>query len=98
MREKLEGLQYLEVENRGEEFTEEIYKEFFMGSDLELIGAFADGKLVGIIEWNHEENDFLEGKSNSVNVGEIYVYPAYRGTGLSETLLRFAENISVRTG
>lgn len=49
LREKLEGLQYVEVENRGEEFTEEIYKEFFMGSDLELIGAFADGKLVGII-------------------------------------------------
>lgn len=53
----------------GEEFTEKVYKDYFMSNDLELIGAYADGKLVGIIEWNQEENDFLEGKSNSVNVG-----------------------------
>ena len=53
----------------GEEFTEKVYKDYFMSNDLELIGAYADGKLVGIIEWNQEENDFLEGKLNSVNVG-----------------------------
>lgn len=69
-----------------------------MSSDLELIGAYADGKLVGIIEWNQEENDFLEGQSNSVNVGEIYVYPKYRGIGLSETLQRFAEKRALEGG
>lgn len=53
---------------------------------------------MGIIEWNHEENDFLEGKLNSVNVGEIYVYPEYRGTGLSETILRFAEKRALEEG
>lgn len=82
----------------GEEFTEEVYSEYFLGDDLELIGAFDGGKLAGIIEWNEEANEFLEGKESSVNVGEAYVYPEYRGTGLAEGLLKYAEKRALEAG
>lgn len=40
----------------GNEFTQEVYKEFFMDDETELIAAFSDDKVIGIIEWNRERN------------------------------------------
>lgn len=81
-----------------DEFTEEIYNEYFMNEDLELIAAYKDDTIAGIIEWNKEENEFMQGRECSVNVGEAFVYPEYRGTGLSEKLLRFSEKRALAQG
>ena len=60
-----------------------------MCDDTELIGAFHNNEMIGMIEWN-KENDLLFGGGKSANVGEIFVYPTYRGTKLSEELLHMA--------
>lgn len=75
----------------GYEFTEEVYKEFFMDEDTELIAAFLEHELVGIIEWNRESDTLSCGEQTSVNVGEAYVSPTLRGTGLAEALLSYAQ-------
>ena len=75
----------------GKEFTEEVYKEFFMDDETELIAAFSDDKVIGIIEWNRERNELTCGTSVSVNVGEAYVSPEYRGEGLARALLQYAQ-------
>lgn len=54
--------------------------------------------MVGIIQWNHEPDEFVCGSEKSVNVGEAYVIPQYRGTGLARKLLEFAENRARRNG
>lgn len=82
----------------GNEFTEEVYKDYFLSDELELIAAYKDDKIAGIIEWNKDEFEFLSGKANSVNVGEVFVCPLYRGTGLSEKLLRYAEKRASEEG
>lgn len=94
----IEHLKRAPVFYPADEFTEEIYNEFFMSEDLELIAAYKDNKIAGIIEWNKDENEFMHKKDDSVNVGEAFVYPEYRGTGLSEKLLRFSEKRALAKG
>lgn len=82
----------------GREFTEEVYRDFYMDEDTELIAAFDRGRLAGIIEWNREKNSLLSPCSLSANVGEAYVYPDYRGTGLARQLLHCAEKAAREAG
>ena len=75
----------------GKEFTEAVYREFFSDESVELIAATDRGRIVGIIEWNHEKNKILDPDIKSVNVGEVFVYPQYRGAGLAQQLLSAAK-------
>lgn len=70
----------------GTEFTEELYHDYFMSEDLELLCAFKNDTLVGIIEWNNEENLLTAGIA-SANIGEVYVVPELRASGLAQCLL-----------
>lgn len=81
----------------GNEFTEEVYQEFFMSEDTELIAAFHSDELIGMIEWNLDANCLMGGRK-SVNVGEIFVLPQYRGTRLSVKLLETAEKRAKEAG
>lgn len=74
----------------GEEFTEEVYREFLTVCDVYV--AEMDGKYIGMIEANGKKPLFPYDYTNAVNVGEIYLEPEYRGKGIAETLLHFAEN------
>lgn len=82
----------------GKEFTESVYKEFFSDESVELIAAEDNGRLVGIIEWNHENNELLDPDLKSVNVGEAFVCPEYRGTGLALQLLTAAKERAYLAG
>ena len=74
----------------GYEFTEQVYKEFFMDSETNLYIALSkDDKIIGMIESNSESDVFAFHSTKSVNVGEIYVMPKYRGSSLSKDLLQF---------
>ena len=74
----------------GYEFTEQVYKEFFMDSETNLHIAFSkDDKIIGMIESNSESDMFSFQNTKSVNVGEVYVIPEYRGSTLSSDLLHY---------
>ena len=82
-----------------DEFTEEVYKAFFLDDDTRLILARDDdGKIAGMIEWNLEESSLLDPAHKSVNVGEAFVYPKYRGSGLAQALLTFAKKAAADAG
>lgn len=79
------------------EFTEEGYRDFFLDGETQLHGAFdASGRMVGMIETNAEANGMIGGQS--ANVGEIYVIPEYRGTGLADALLAYAADFARKQG
>ena len=79
----------------GTEFTEDVYRDFYMDEHTKVYGAFgAGGELIGVIESNGERDALAFGSRKSVNIGEIYVLPEYRGTRLSDRLLHFAESRS----
>lgn len=83
---------------KGEEFTEEAYRDFFMGESVHAIAALAKDRIVGIIEWNDEANPMISASQCSANVGEAFVYPEFRGTGLAKRLLRYAESAAFENG
>ena len=75
----------------GAEFTEEVYREFYLDGGTALHAAFSpEGGLAGIIESNGEPDFFPGDGRRSVNVGEAYVTPERRGSGLAARLLRHA--------
>ncbi len=82
----------------GKEFTESVYREFFSDESVELIAATDHDRIVGIIEWNHEVDELLDPGIKSVNVGEAFVYPEYRGTGLAQHLLSAAKDKAYLAG
>ena len=82
----------------GSEFTESVYRDYFMSDSLELIAAYENGTLAGIIEWNTENCELIGNDELSVNVGEAFVYPQYRKTGLARQLLCFAQTRAMASG
>lgn len=83
----------------GEEFTEEVYKEFFLDADTELHVAYdSDNKMIGMIETNQESDSLISESVKSVNIGEAYVLPEYRGRSLAGELLRYASEYEKERG
>jgi len=83
----------------GCEFTEQVYKEFFMDSETNLHTAFSkDDKIIGMIESNGESDMFAFQNTKSVNVGEVYVIPEYRGSTLSRDLLHYVMDYEKQKG
>lgn len=80
----------------GDEFTEEVYKKFYLAEDTYLHVAYDDNhKMIGIIETNGEENPYVK---DTINVGEVYVVSEYRGSGLSMALLEYAASFEKQRG
>ena len=82
----------------GEEFTEEVYRDFYLDDAVHLLAAERAGQIIGIIEWNEEQNPLISDKFPSVNVGEAFVDPAYRASGLAPLLLQTAQQQSRNAG
>lgn len=77
---------------KGDEFTEEVYQEFFMDQGTSVHIAFdKNDKMIGMIESNKDTNPFVFGKEKATNIGEAYVISEYRGSGLAQDLLNFAQ-------
>ena len=72
---------------RGEEFTEEVYREFFADAGTNVYIAENQGSIIGLIEANEDTIAPIFEKGEAANVGEAYVLSEYRGTALSQELL-----------
>lgn len=72
------------------EFTEELYRDFFLDGETSLHAAFDEnGGMIGMIETNAEPCAVIAG-ARSANVGEVYVLPRYRGSGVADKLFGYA--------
>lgn len=94
----IEHLRQSPVFYPGREFTEDLYREFLSDNGTTLLAAEDNGKIAGIMEWNREKNEMLAPCCESVNVGEAFVYPEYRGTGLAGQLLYAAKRQAYLAG
>lgn len=74
----------------GEEFTEEVYREFFADAGTRVFIAEKDGKVIGLIEANVDTISQVFSDGEAANVGEVYVLPEYRGTAVAQEVLGYA--------
>ena len=90
-------LQQAPVFYPGTEFTEDVYKGFYLDENTNAHAMFSeDGEMTGMIETNSDSDWFCPGKS--VNIGESFLLPRYRGTGASEALLQYAAEFEKKRG
>ena len=74
----------------GEEFTEEVYREYFADAGTRVFIAEKDGKIIGLIEANEDTIPQVFSDGEAANVGEVYVLPEYRGTAVAREVLGYA--------
>lgn len=82
----------------GEEFTQDVYRDFFMDECVNVFIAEKEGKLIGIIQTNHDGNDIITTHCNCSNIGDIYVEENYRGQGIAQSLLSLANDYEHKKG
>lgn len=82
----------------GEEFTEEVYKEFFADAATSVYVTEEKGKIIGLIESNEDTIAHVFDEGEAANVGEVYVLPEYRGTACALKLLHYASEDMVKRG
>lgn len=80
------------------EFTEEVYKAFFLDEPTRVFVAEKEGTLIGIIEANDSSNSFITSDAACYNVGEIYVIEEYRGKNVAQALLSYTNEILQKAG
>ena len=76
----------------GKEFTEGVYKDFLSDADTTVYIAEDENGMIGLIEANLENYDYVFEEKTSINVGEAFVVPQYRGAQVAQALLSFLEN------
>ncbi len=74
----------------GEEFTEEVYREFFADAGTRVFIAEKDNKMIGLVETNEDTILQVFSDGEAANVGEVYVLSGYRGTAVAQELLGYA--------
>lgn len=74
----------------GKEFTEEVYREFFMDEGTMVYIAENIGKIVGLIQTNEDVLAPLFSDEEAANVADVFVLPEYRGTDVAKDLLFYA--------
>lgn len=92
----VEHLQKSPVFYPGDEFTEEIYREFFTDEDTRVCIAEKEGQYIGVIEVNASGRNFIVTKKEGYNVGEAYVLPKHRGSEVAHRLLEYTEKLTMQ--
>lgn len=90
LRQLIDHLKESPVFYPGNEFTEEVYREFFFDTQTRVFVAEKNQKLLGLIETNTSGNDVITMEEHCYNIGEAYVKPEYRGTQISKELITYA--------
>ena len=74
------------------EFTESVYKCFFTSDDTIVYIAEDKNKIIGLIQANTDSYNLFFSDAKSMNVGEAFVLPEYRGLHVAQALLSSLEN------
>lgn len=76
----------------GIEFTEEIYKEFFLEQGTRVVTAQSQGQMMGLMTACKDGNSFINSGEEYYNVGDTFVLPEHRdGRIAQEMLLKLSE-------
>lgn len=85
----IEHLRQSPVFYPGTEFTEKIYKDYFMDHATHVYVAEEENCIIGLLDANRDGNNFITNDARCYNVGDIFVIEGYRGKGIAKELLRY---------
>lgn len=88
----IEHLRQSPVFYPGTEFTEEMYKDYFMDHATHVYIAEEENRFIGLLDANRDGNNFITNDERCHNVGDIFVIEEYRGNGIARELLRYVND------
>jgi GNAT superfamily N-acetyltransferase len=81
----------------GHEFTGDAYWQHINDSGTRLFVARNDlYEIVGVVDTSHDEFCFAWSDAATLNVGDLYIEPDYRGKLVAQGLLQFASNVLIQ--
>lgn len=81
----------------GDEFTDNAYWEYVNNDNTRLF-ATMDGvqQIIGIVDASRYGNCFANSDVFTVNIGDLYLDPVYRGKQVAQSLLQFVSDILIK--
>lgn len=77
----------------GEEFTEEMYKDYLLDNDTRFFIYEVKNKIIGIIDASKNGNSYITDHDNYYNVSDIYVKEGNRGKLIAQELLQYINDV-----
>jgi GNAT superfamily N-acetyltransferase len=77
------GRNFLPIEKRFDDFLKE---------DMRIFAVFDGNRLVGMIDSEPIDIGFTTDDAEALGMGDIFIEPAYRGSGIATALLKFAND------
>jgi hypothetical protein len=81
----------------GAEFTNDSYWEHVNANDTRVFAALDLSKrIIGITDTSHDKLCFIWSDTGTLNVGDLYIEPTYRGKLVAQGLLQYASDILMK--
>ncbi|MBP1040350.1 GNAT family N-acetyltransferase [Vagococcus sp. BWB3-3] len=80
---------FLPIENRFDDF---------LSDTLKIFAVFDKDKLIGMINAEPVDNGFAAYDGDAMSMGDVFIEPQYRGKGIGEALLKFANDELLKIG
>jgi GNAT superfamily N-acetyltransferase len=81
----------------GVEFTDAAYWEHVNNDNTRLFTALDSRRnIIGIVDTSHDEFCFAWSDPATLNVGDLYVEPAYRGKRVAQGLVQYASDVLLK--
>ena len=78
----------------GVEFTDDAYWEHLNDEKTRLFVALDDSqRIIGVVDTCHDKFSFIWSDAATLNVGDLYVEPEYRGKRVAQSLLQYASDV-----
>lgn len=82
----------------GEEFTDDVYLEYIHDENTRLFVAKDEENIIGMMDVSREGNSFINKECDTMNVGDLFFRPNYRGQQAAEGLLSYVNDILRKEG
>lgn len=82
----------------GEEFTDDVYLEYIHDENTRLFVAKDDENIIGMMDVSRDGNSFINKECDTMNVGDLFFKPNYRGLQAAEGLLSYVNDTLRKEG
>jgi GNAT superfamily N-acetyltransferase len=76
----------------GEEFTDSAYIDYIHEEDTRVFVAKEQENIIGMIDVSKDGNNFVTKEEDTINVGDLYLKPDFRGQNVTQELLLYVTN------
>ncbi|MBZ9689626.1 GNAT family N-acetyltransferase [Clostridium estertheticum] len=82
----------------GEEFTDSAFLDYIHEEGTRVFVAKEQKNIIGMIDVSKDGNNFVTREEDTMNVGDLYLKPLFRGQNITQELLLYVSNTLKKEG